>query len=62
MKSLSDTTSTIFYNQYIKDDWKTRMGKDIKVEAIVDRYAYSAYWIETGIMNMREYCTKNKIQ
>ena len=58
----SDTTSTIFCTQYRKDDWIKRMGEGIQAEAIVDRYAYSAYWIETGIMNMREYCTKNKIQ
>lgn len=38
------------------------MGEGIQAEAIVDRYAYSAYWIETGTMNMREYCSKNKIQ
>ena len=61
MERRSDTTSTIFCTQYRKDDWIKRMGEGIQAEAIVDRYSYSAYWIETGIMNMREYCSKNKI-
>ena len=62
MERRSDTTSTIFCTQYRKDDWIARMGEGIQAKAIVDRYAHSAYWIETGIMNMREYCSKNKIQ
>ena len=61
MERRSDSTSTIFCTQYRKDDWIKRMGEGIQAEAIVDRYAYSAYWIETGNMNMREYCAKNKV-
>ena len=61
MERRSDSTSTIFCTQYRKDDWIKRMGESIQAEAIVDRYAYSAFWIETGNMNMREYCARNKI-
>ncbi|MEG1947380.1 MAG: ATP-binding protein, partial [Lachnospiraceae bacterium] len=61
MERRSDSTSTIFCTQYRKDDWIKRMGEGIQAEAIVDRYAYSAFWIETGNMNMREYCAQNKI-
>lgn len=52
----SDTSPTIFCTQYRKDDWVKRLGEGVQAEAIVDRYAYTAYWIETGSMNMREYC------
>lgn len=61
MERRSDTTSTIFCAQYRKDDWIRRMGEGVQAKAIVDRYAYSAFGIETGSMNMREYCAKNKI-
>lgn len=61
MERRSDSTSTIFCTQYRKDDWIKRMGEGIQAEAIVDRYAYTAFWIETGNTNMREYCSKNKI-
>lgn len=62
MERRSDSTSTIFCTQYRKDDWIKRMGEGIQAEAIVDRYAYSAFWIETGSMNMREYCARNSIE
>ena len=61
MERRSDSSSTIFCTQYRKDDWIKRMGEGIQAEAIVDRYAYTAFWIETGSTNMREYCAKNKI-
>lgn len=56
----SDTTSTIFCTQYRKDDWVKRLGEGIQAEAIVDRYSHTAFWIETGSMNMREYCSRLK--
>ncbi len=61
MERRSDSSSTIFCTQYRKDDWIKRMGEGIQAEAIVDRYAYTAFWIETGNTNMREYCANNKI-
>ena len=60
MERRSDASSTIFCTQYHKDDWIKRMGEGIQAEAIVDRYAYSAVWIEMGSKNMREFCAKNK--
>lgn len=60
MERRSDTTSTIFCTQYRKDDWVKRLGEGVRAEAIVDRYAYTAFWIETGSTNMREYCAKHK--
>lgn len=38
-----------------------RLGEGVRAEAIVDRYAYTAFWIETGSTNMREYCAKHKM-
>lgn len=58
----SDTTATIFCTQYRKENWVTRLGSNLQAEAITDRYAYSGYWIETGSMNMREYCVTHGIQ
>lgn len=62
MERRSDAASTIFCTQYRKDDWVKRLGEGVQAEAIVDRYAYTAYWIETGSMNMREYCAGNTKQ
>lgn len=61
MERRSDSTSTIFCTQYRKDDWIVRLGEGVQAEAIVDRYAHSAFWIETGKMNMREYLAKNQM-
>jgi DNA replication protein DnaC len=58
MERRSDSTSTVFCTQYRKDDWIKRLGEDDQTEAIVNRYAHTAYWIETGSMNMREYFAK----
>lgn len=60
MERRSDTTSTIFCTQYKQEDWIIRLGEGVQAEAIVDRYAHTAFWIETGTMNMREYCAKLK--
>lgn len=60
MERRSDATSTIFCTQYRKDDWIKRLGEGVQAEAIVDRYAHTAYWMETGSMNMREYCARDK--
>lgn len=60
MERRSDSTSTIFCTQYRKEDWIKRLGEGVQAEAIVDRYAHSAFWIETGRMNMREYYSRNK--
>lgn len=60
MERRSDSTSTIFCTQYKKEDWIIRLGESVQAEAIVDRYAHTSFWIETGNMNMREYCAKLK--
>ena len=60
MERRSDCTATIFCTQYKKEDWIIRLGEGVQAEAIVDRYAHTAFWIETGTMNMREYCAKTK--
>lgn len=59
MERRSDTTSTIFCTQYRKEDWVRRLGEGVQAEAVVDRYAYTSFWIETGNTNMREYCSKH---
>ncbi len=58
-RSDSTSTSTIFCTQYRKEDWIRRLGEGVQAEAVVDRYAYTAFWIETGSMNMREYFDRN---
>lgn len=60
MERRSDTTSTIFCTQYSKKDWVKKLGQGVYAEAIVDRYAYTTTWIETGKSNMREYCARMK--
>ena len=56
MERRSDSTSTIFCTQYSKKDWVKKLGQGVYAEAIVDRYAYTTTWVETGKSNMREYC------
>ncbi len=58
MERRSDTTSTIFCPQYRKEYWIRRLRNGAQAEAIVDRYAQAAYWIETSSMNMRKYCAR----
>jgi DNA replication protein DnaC len=55
-----DAASTIFCTQYRKVDWHTRLGGGIHADAIMDRIVHNAVWIETGELNMREYCAKHK--
>ncbi len=33
--------------QYRKEDWVKQLGGGVQAEAIVDRYAYTAYWIDS---------------
>lgn len=56
-----DSTSTIFCTQYRQTDWHARLGGGIHADAILDRIVHNAVWVETGDMNMREYCTKNNL-
>ena len=56
-----DAASTIFCTQYRKADWHTRLGGGIHADAIMDRIVHNAVWIETGDLNMREYCANHKI-
>lgn len=60
MERRSDSSSTIFCTQYRKEDWIKRLGNGVQAEAIVDRYAHTAHWVETGEKNMREYCASLK--
>ena len=56
-----DAASTIFCTQYRKKDWHDRLGGGIHADAIMDRIVHNAAWVETGNLNMREYCAKHKI-
>lgn len=56
-----DFAPTIFCTQYRKEDWHARLGGGVHADAIMDRIVHNAVWIETGLMNMREYCAKNKL-
>ncbi len=56
-----DSAPTIFCTQYRQEDWHSRLGGGVHADAIMDRIVHNALWIETGSMNMREYCAKNKL-
>lgn len=56
-----DSTSTIFCTQYRESDWHTRLGGGVHADAILDRIVHNAVWVETGDMNMREYCAKHRL-
>jgi DNA replication protein DnaC len=56
-----DSASTIFCTQYRKADWHGRLGGGIHADAIMDRIVHNAVWLETGDINMREYCARNKL-
>jgi len=54
-----DVASTIFCTQYRKADWHTRLGGGIHADAIMDRIVHNAVWLETGDLNMREFCARH---
>ena len=56
-----DQASTIFCTQYRKEDWHNRLGGGVHADAIMDRIVHNAVWVETGLMNMREYYSKQNI-
>jgi DNA replication protein DnaC len=56
-----DMASTIFCTQYRQTDWHGRLGGGIHADAIMDRIIHNAVWVETGDLNMREYCAKHKL-
>ena len=56
-----DSTSTIFCTQYRQENWHARLGGGVHADAIMDRILHNAVWVETGSMNMREYCAKNNL-
>ena len=53
-----DDALTIFCTQYKKEDWFDRLGGGVHADAILDRIVHNAIFVETGSMNMREYCAK----
>ena len=53
-----DEASTIFCTQYKKDDWFDCLGGGVHADAILDRIVHNAIFVETGSMNMREFCAK----
>lgn len=56
-----DTTSTIFCTQYKKEDWHSRLGGGVHADAIMDRIVHNAVWIYAGNLNMREYCSRQRL-
>jgi DNA replication protein DnaC len=56
-----DQVSTIFCTQYKQIDWHSRLGGGVHADAIMDRIIHHAIWVETGKLNMREYCAKHKL-
>jgi DNA replication protein DnaC len=56
-----DSVPTIFCTQYRQEDWHMRLGGGVHADAIMDRIVHNAVWIETGSLNMREYCARHRI-
>lgn len=56
-----DQASTIFCTQCKQIDWHSRLGGGVHADAIMDRIIHNAIWVETGDLNMREYCAKKKL-
>lgn len=53
-----DKAFTIFCTRYKKEDWNSRLGGGVHADAILDRIVHNAIFVETGSMNMCEYCAK----
>ena len=53
-----DCHSTIFCTQYKKENWHERLGGGVLADAIMDRIIHNAVSVETGELNMREFCSK----
>lgn len=56
--SVSGEAFSIFCTQYKKDEWFDRLGGGVHADAILDRIVHNAIFVETGSMNMREFCAK----
>lgn len=56
-----DSVSTIFCTQYRQENWHARLGGGVHADAIMDRIIHNAVWVDTGSMNMREYCAKHQL-
>ena len=56
-----DSVSTIFCTQYRQENWHARLGGGVHADAIMDRIVHNAVWVDTGSMNMREYCARHKL-
>lgn len=55
-----DSTSTIFCTQFRKEEWHSRLGGGVHADAIMDRIVHNALFIETGILNMREFLSARR--
>lgn len=57
-----DTASTIFCTQFKKEEWHSRLGGGVHADAIMDRIVHNVVWIYAGNLNMREYCSRQKVR
>ena len=48
------TASTVFCTQFKKKDWHPRLGGGVHADAIMDRIARNAVWVDMGEANMRQ--------
>ena len=48
------TASTVFCTQFKKKDWHPRLGGGVHADAIMDRIARNAAWVDMGEANMRQ--------
>ena len=53
-----EQSSTICCTLYKREDRFDRLGGGVHADAILDRIVHNAIFVETGSMNMREYCSK----
>lgn len=48
------TASTVFCTQFKKKDRHPRLGGGVHADAIMDRIAHSAVWVDMGGTNMQQ--------
>lgn len=49
------TVSTVFCTQFEKKHWRPKLGDGVHADAIMDRVAHNAVWVDVGEANMRQY-------
>lgn len=49
------TVSTVFCTQFEKKCWRPKLGDGVYADAIMDRIARNAVWVDVGEVNTRQH-------